>query len=378
MKVRKGGRTLVSILRYRLHGPVMTRIARVFLISALVGASSPALAREPADPEPAEQTEYQAGLREVLRDKAGYAAAIVWRWEGEAKAIGKWDPDYASNLFGALMQLPPDHLLAAGKASSYQEVMTLVASGHPGQSPGPLALGDIGNDLVYTPVNPCRIVDTRNIGNPISANTTRSFDVDGANFFGQGGFNGACGIPFNVARAVAMTITATAANATGFFTAWSVGSPQPFTSVINFNANQNIANTTIVPVLPGGGDDFFVFSGGATAHVVIDVVGYFAAPTTTALDNNVVRTDTLIAAGASTYDIFSPSCPVGWRLSGGGYLVDSYSNKAPISSRPVVFGNQALTSGINVANAWLCQGNNTGGGAVTISCFAVCARVPGR
>lgn len=378
MKVRKGGRTLVSILRYRLHGPAMTRIARVFLISALVGASSPALARETTEPEPAEQTEYRAGLREVLRDKAGYAAAIVWRWEGEAKAIGKWDLEYASNLFGALMQLPPEHLLAAGEASSYQDVMTLVASGHPGQSPGPLALGDTANDLVYTPVNPCRIVDTRNIGNPISANTTRSFDVDGANFFGQGGFNGPCGIPFNVARAVAMTITATAANAVGFFTAWSVGSPQPFTSVINFNANQNIANTTIVPVLPGGGDDFFVFSGGATAHVVIDVVGFFAAPTTTALDNNVVRTDSNILAGAGAYSVFSPSCPAGWRLSGGGHVLTQFADNPPIGSRPVVQGSAALTSGINVANAWLCQGNNTGRPATTVSCFAVCARVPGR
>ena len=83
-----------------------------------------------------------------------------------------------------------------------------------------------------------------------------------------------------------MTLTATAGNATGFFTAWAVFFPQPLSSVLNFTVNQNIANTTIVPVLPGAGADFNVFSGGATVHAVIDVVGYFAAPEATALECN--------------------------------------------------------------------------------------------
>src|SRR5262252_2199555 len=58
-------------------------------------------------------------------------------------------------------------------------------------------LGDFFDDTVYTPVNPCRIVDTRNALGPQTG--TRTYDVDGANFAGQGGNGGPCGIPFGVA-----------------------------------------------------------------------------------------------------------------------------------------------------------------------------------
>src|SRR5262245_24623832 len=67
-----------------------------------------------------------------------------------------------------------------------------------GQAGGPIprALGDPAADLVFSPVNPCRIIDTRLAGGPIAGGTQRSFVVTGsADFEAQGGTAGGCGIP---------------------------------------------------------------------------------------------------------------------------------------------------------------------------------------
>ncbi len=49
-------------------------------------------------------------------------------------------------------------------------------------------------DLVFTPVTPCRIIDTRLAGGPIAGGTTRNFAVAGAaGFAAQGGMPRAAG-----------------------------------------------------------------------------------------------------------------------------------------------------------------------------------------
>jgi hypothetical protein len=328
------------------------------------------------DPASRGDDPHRTRLQQVAQDKGGYAAAIVARWQDAARSSGKWDLHYAVDLFAALMKLGPENLLAAGEATSYEAMTAVLMAGSLAQAPQ--SLGDFAADLVYTPVTPCRIVDTRNAGGIIAANATRSFDVDNTtSFASQGGFAGPCGIPFNVASAVSMNITVTQPAGAGFLTAWAVGSSQPLASIINFAAGETVANSTVVPVLPGVGNDFNVFAGVSASHVVIDVLGYFAAPVATAVDNNVLHTDTLVAAGASSFDIFSPPCPVGWRLTGGGNVSSSYTSNALIGSRPSDSG-VGLISGANVADRWLCQGNNLGQPALTIRCFAVCSRTPGR
>src|SRR5689334_11700721 len=55
------------------------------------------------------------------------------------------------------------------------------------------ALGDSNSDLIFVPVPPCRIIDTRLAGGPIAANSTRSFKVNGVDAFqAQGGKDGGC------------------------------------------------------------------------------------------------------------------------------------------------------------------------------------------
>src|SRR5262249_26271489 len=61
-----------------------------------------------------------------------------------------------------------------------------------GGGTGVQAYASSGVDLVFVPVTPCRVIDTRS-GSPIAAGTTRNFLIAGG-----------CGVPFGPATAVAI------------------------------------------------------------------------------------------------------------------------------------------------------------------------------
>jgi len=363
-------------MKRSLNHTFLARLAIIVAVSIVVNVNI--LAQHPVQnlqdvQEATQRAQYQQKLQQVISDKAGYAATVVRRWEEAARASDRWNENYTQDLLGALMKLQPDNLLAAGEAPSYQAMMRVLATGRPTRTPLPEAitpevLGDIGDDLVYTPLTPCRIVDTRFAGGPIAANTTRSFDVDGTSFTGQGGFNGSCGIPFGVAYAVAMNITATQPNADGYFTAYPLGATQPLSSILNWTAGATIANSTIVPVVPGVGNDFNLFAGGATVHAVIDVLGFYAAPVATALDCITVSS----AVTACPFDVWTnvdANCPAGRTATGGGYLTTEGSLGYP---------GVWLTTFPN-GNGWRTQvDNQNSSGSRNIQTFVNCCRVPGR
>jgi len=81
-------------------------------------------------------------------------------------------------------------LVAVGTSAPAQEASP---PGAPQAEPEPRALGDTAADLVYTPVTPCRILDTRLAGGPLAADTPRSFSVTAANLGFQGGNASGCG-----------------------------------------------------------------------------------------------------------------------------------------------------------------------------------------
>src|SRR5687768_12691412 len=75
------------------------------------------------------------------------------------------------------------------------------------------ALGDATSHLLFMPLPPCRLVDTRLAGGALVPGTTRSFQVAGATEFGpQGGTLGGCGVPVGsaapAAPAVALNLVA--------------------------------------------------------------------------------------------------------------------------------------------------------------------------
>jgi hypothetical protein len=230
----------------------------------------------------------------------------------------------------------------------------------------PNALGDFSRDLVYTAVTPCRIVDTRVAGGAFGSGVTRTFDVDGATFAAQGGVNASCNVPLGVAAATALTITVTDPTGPGYITAWGLGA-QPLSSVINYVAGQTVANTTIVPVVPGGGNDFSIFASAGT-HVVIDVAGYFSAPVATALDcTSVASASTVVPP--NVYTAVDAICPSGRTATGGGTF--------PVEGtlgRPNIWTDGSPT----VANGWRTWVDNQTGANRSVQTYAVCCRVPGR
>jgi hypothetical protein len=142
-------------------------------------------------------------VREALAAEAGpngdLAESILSQREAEA---GRgFDARYRRTLKASLAELPKDRLELLLGAGSGVDLRAALA---------PNALGDSSADLVYTPVTPCRLFDTRNAAEGILVgNTQRNFLVTGTTGFAtQGGSVGGCGIPFGPATSVIINFAA--------------------------------------------------------------------------------------------------------------------------------------------------------------------------
>ncbi|HWM90321.1 MAG TPA: hypothetical protein VN493_06100 [Thermoanaerobaculia bacterium] len=146
------------------------------------------------------------------------------------------------------------------------------------------ALGSSLSDLVFVPLAPCRIIDTRIAGGALAAGEIRDFQVAGVTEFGpQGGTLGGCGVPPGSAEpsapAVVVNFVAVGPAGPGNLVAWAWGQPQPNASVINYSnvTGLNVANGVVVPIagtnlVPA---DLKIRASSAATHVVADVTGYF-------------------------------------------------------------------------------------------------------
>lgn len=148
----------------------------------------------------------------------------------------------------------------------------------------PQLFGDSGADLVYTPVTPCRIINTIVAGGPIAAGTTRSFRVTGSGFAGQGGIAGSCNVPVGAAGAV-INFVAVGPTGAGDLRYTPFGTPVPTASFLNYvNSgipNDNIANGMPFPICNPAvstcTNDFTIQADVSSTNVVADVLGYFKA-----------------------------------------------------------------------------------------------------
>ena len=164
-----------------------------------------------------------------------------------------------------------------------------------------------------------------------------------------------------------MSVAVTQPDAAGFFRARAFGGTQPSTSFLNFVAGQTITTNAIIPVNPGGGDDFNLFSAGATVHAVIDVVGYVAAPVATALDCT-TQISALTAIPPNAWTAVDANCLAGRTATGGGYFSNEGTGGYP--------GIWVLT--IPNGNGWRTWVDNQASGNRNIQTWVTCCRVPGR
>lgn len=145
------------------------------------------------------------------------------------------------------------------------------------------SLGDATQDLVYTPIMPCRVVDTRKpeAQPAISGGTSRDFNANTG--LGQGG--GSC-VTFTgvIPAAFALNVTVDTLSQGlgdpaiyGFVTIWPQGQPRTLTSWMNSTGSQDIANFGIATVNQSNG--FFSVYVQNTSNIVVDAFGYFRPPT---------------------------------------------------------------------------------------------------
>jgi hypothetical protein len=164
-----------------------------------------------------------------------------------------------------------------------EQVEALAESDAPVQNVTANAVGDAESDLLFVPLAPCRIIDTRLGGGIITAGSTRAFRAAGTSGFeAQGGKSGGCGVPIGasspVAAAVMINLVAIDVAGKGNLAAWEFGQPEPLASSINFQKiDMNIANGLIVPIAGVSSQtaDLNVKANFNNAHLVADVTGYF-------------------------------------------------------------------------------------------------------
>jgi hypothetical protein len=146
------------------------------------------------------------------------------------------------------------------------------------------SLGDTAADLAFTPVAPCRIVDTRTAtGGVLVAGVQRSFLArNGGGFATQGGSATDCGIA-TTATAVEMNLVAVGAAGPGDLRAFAFGGTLPTASVLNYanvgglNIANGIAQPVCNPATATCTNDFTILADVSNTHLVIDVVGYYKA-----------------------------------------------------------------------------------------------------
>lgn len=121
----------------------------------------------------------------------------------------------------------------------------------------------------FVSLSPIRLLDSRQSAQgPLAANETRLVTVTGVG----------AGSPPRDAGAVALNITVINPNA-GFLSVWPADEPEPDTSALNFDQNQTVANAVTVRVSPSGQ---IAVRASATVHIIVDVLGWYAAPATQA------------------------------------------------------------------------------------------------
>jgi len=125
---------------------------------------------------------------------------------------------------------------------------------------------ELGQD--FFSLTPCRLLDTRNavgpLGGPaLAAQADRTFVVAGI-----------CGIPAD-AKAISLNIAVTQPSMAGNIRLHPGGTVVPLVSAINYKAGQTRSNNAVIPLSALGELAAYLDQVAGTAHLILDVNGYF-------------------------------------------------------------------------------------------------------
>ena len=306
----------------------MTTVAVSMIVCGLIAATKTTHAADPAPLLPAE--------------RGAMARAYVLKWGNYVERVYRIPVStWANRMVPTFTHARPENFREAisrntfesasaalsgrGQRLSDQQVLAGLArvsdgGSHSNSELAAKALGSYTSDLSYTPLEPCRIVDTRVAGGAIGANQSRAFNALVAqcgNFTAQGGMGHDCqSLTSSEAAAVVINITAVGPSAAGYATAYPYGFARPATSSLNYTAGTIVNNTVITRIpSPINSKDFTLYSFAASDYVV-DIVGYFAPPVSTELWTGVYSAEKSVPANSEGYISF-PVCSTGYKRTGG-------------------------------------------------------------
>jgi hypothetical protein len=324
-------------------------LKQVILRSAVVSFAIMAAATAWADGPTAEAARQSMATDRAMVDRSGHPRSqraqwvyrIVAKWGTHVHEAYRTDPRrWADSMAQVFAKASNDALQRAAAARTFAAMNdALLAGTNPAAMQSDAAptlrgggskriaarsLGDPAQDLVYVPVTPCRILDTRIVGGPIPANSFRDFDLtDVVRFAPQGGDTSNCNVGDKGSfAAAAINFTVVTPNAAGYITTFPYLASQPTAATINYVAG-DIRNGLAITRLDqsSANYEFSVYSFAQT-HLVADVVGYFREPEATALECvNVVGPVTNTTAGVAS--LVSPSCPTGFKAVSGSCKIQN-------------------------------------------------------
>jgi hypothetical protein len=182
----------------------------------------------------------------------------------------------------------PENTFTLTPAAGGSVAVTFHPTGPASQSGQAAVAGVSGR---FHPLTPARVLDTRTTASPVRAGTDRQVPVTGVG-----------GVPTSGVSAVLLNATVPAAPASGYLQLYPTGSkPATPTSSVNWRPGRTTANAVTVGVGIGGTVGLQVGTG--TAHVVLDVLGWYGDSTD---------------PGGARYQPLVPSRIADTRAAGGG------------------------------------------------------------
>jgi hypothetical protein len=279
------------------------------------------------------------------------------------RIVGEWGATLSRSSAGIssaqlhtlLMGLRADHLLAASLAGSPTGLRDVLAnslsSTTAAKSPRlqPQALGDTSDDLVYTPVSPCRLFDTRPAQGGIGVmtpNVRRTYGATTpvANQGGPGGCNAAAG-----AAVALIQIGTLTPSGNGYLQGGAQGVASFPNALILYQPGDQYGTAVAMPLNIANGR-FDVQVQFAATDLYGDLLGYFQRP------KNYGGTHVITGIAATDSGGFNNTASGGESTVGGGFgntASGDYSTVGGGSSNTASGGSSTVAGGFgNIASGY--------------------------
>jgi hypothetical protein len=237
-----------------------------------------------------------------------------------------------------------------------------------------LSTNAVSNDaLTFVAITPCRLLDTRGAaagfngiapfsGPSIGAGVTVTIPVQSTTESTANTEPAPCGVIPTIAQAYSFNLTVVphAGGAVDYVSLWPSGSPQPFVATLDDPQGAILSNAAIVAAgMPYGGVSFY--SGGpAVTDVIIDMNGYFTAPTDVS-SNTAIGAGTLASNTGGTDNTATGADALQSNVNGNGNTADGYQ---ALEFNTLGVLNTAIGTGALLGNTT--GSNNTASGSYAL------------